>query len=114
MNGFGGKKIPGFATSSWTRDHQKERALIFRQMDGKGNDACFSFTSSACIPDHAMVPRPFGPSDFPAFLFAAIGTHQMVANVPAYNKTKLMIQSQGSPGTACKPTVPQVNNLPAP
>jgi hypothetical protein len=111
---FGGEEIPGFASITWTRNHQRERTFIVGQMDGERDDPRLAFTSSTGITDQAMVPGMFAPSDFPAFLFASIGSNQMVAEVPTHDKTQMMIQGECRLRTASKTAIPDVENFSTP
>src|SRR6185436_1008053 len=83
-------------------------------MNWERDDPGFALAASACIPNHAVLPRAFTTSNLPAFLFASIGSHQMVASIPADDKPQTMIKCQGRPRTASKAAIPDVDDLPTP
>jgi len=114
FNGFGREEIPGFASIAWARNDQEELALIVRQVNRASDDTGPALATSAGIPNQTLFPGTLAAHDLPDFLFASIGSQQVIPFVPAQDETEMVIQGQSGPGTAGKATIPDVEYLPTP
>ena len=111
---LGREEIPGLASVTGARNNQEELAFIIGQMKGSSDNACLALTTSAGIPHHAVFPGTFATHDFPGFVFASIGSDEMVLAVPAQDKTQVLIQRQCRPGSTRKPAIPDMHDLSPP